>query len=75
MSKRRKALNIKKEILKVLKQFGEMSLRDLDIKVNTNYKTIRDQIEELEFFDRVIVTPHQKNEKNGRPYTTVKLKY
>lgn len=51
-----------------------MSLRDLDIKVNTNSKTIRDQIEELVFFDKVIVIKHQKNNKNGRPFTTVKLK-
>ncbi len=71
---RRKALDIKKEILKVLKRDGELSLRDLDIKVNTNSSTIRTQIEELEFFEMVIVTKHQKNEKNGRPYTTIRIK-
>ncbi len=71
---RRKALDIKKEILKVLKKEGELALRELDIKVNTNSHTIRTQIEELEFFDKVIVTKHSKNEINGRPYTTVKIK-
>lgn len=71
---RRKALDIKKEILKVLKKEGELALRELDIKVNTNSHTIRTQIEELEFFDKVIVTKHPKNEINGRPYTTVKIK-
>ncbi len=71
---RRKALDIKKEILKILKREGELSLRELDIKVDTNSHTIRTQIEELEFFDRVIVTKYPKNENNGRPYTTVRIR-
>ncbi len=58
----------------MLKKFGEMSLRELDIKVNTNYNTIRKQVEELEFFGKVVVTKHKKNKINGRPYTSVKLK-
>jgi len=32
-----------------------MSLRELDIKVNTNYQTVRDQIEELVYFGKVEV--------------------
>ncbi len=71
---RRKALEIKKEILKILGEYEELSLRELDIKVNTNAKTIREQIEELEFFGKVIVVKHSKNGRNGRPYTTVHLK-
>ena len=71
---RRKALDIKKAILKILKEEGEMSLRQLDIKVNTNYQTIRYQIKELEFFDLIEVIKHKKSEKTGRPYMTVRLK-
>ncbi len=71
---RRTALDIKKEILKVLRENGEMSLRDLDIKVNTNYRTIRQQVKELEFFDKIEIIKHKKSEKTGRPYTSVKLK-
>ena len=70
---RRKALEIKKKILDVLKKEGELSLRELDIKVNTNSETIRTQTEELEFFGKVKITTYPKNEVNGRPYTTVKL--
>ena len=70
---RRKALDIKKKILEVLRKEGEMSLRELDIKVNTNSSTIKTQIEELEFFGKVDVLKHSKNEINGRPYRTVKL--
>ena len=71
---RRKPLDIKKEILNVLKKHGEMSLRELDIKVNTNYQTIREQIKELEYFGKVIILKHPKNKINGRPYTTIKLR-
>lgn len=70
---KRKPLEIKKQILKILKENGEVSLRELDIKANTNYQTIRDQIEELEFFGLVEVIKHKKSEKTGRPYTSVKL--
>lgn len=71
---KRKPLDIKKQILKVLKEEGEISLRELDIKVNTNYQTIRDQVEELEFFGKVELMEHNKSEKTGRPYTTVRIK-
>ena len=71
---RRKALEIKKGILEVLKKVGEISLRELERKVNTNYSTIKTQVEELEWFDRVIVTHHPKSKKNDKPFTTVKLK-
>ena len=72
--KKRTALEIKKNILRILKEHGEISLRELDIKVNTNSQTIRTQIEELEFFSKVSIIKHEKNNKNGRPYTTVKLR-
>lgn len=71
---KRKPLNIKKEILRALKENGELSLRELDIKVNTSYQTIRDQVKELEFFGKVEIIKHDKSEKTGRPYTSVKLK-
>ena len=71
---KRKPLEIKKEILRILKKEGELSLRELDIKANTNYKTIRDQIEELKFFGFVEVIKHEKSDKTGRPFMSVKLK-
>ncbi len=70
---RRTALEIKEQILNLLKQ-GEKSLRELETKINTNYQTIRTQVKELEFFGKVIIIPHKKNKQNGRPYTTIKLK-
>jgi len=71
---KRKVIDIKKAILKILKKEGELSLKALEIKVNTGSQTIQTQIEELEFFGLVEVIKHKKSEKTGRPYTSVKLK-
>lgn len=69
---RRTALDIKKEILRLLKQ-KEMSLREIESKVNTNFQTIKTQIKELEYFGLVKVIRHEKSDINGRPFTSVKL--
>lgn len=71
---RRKALEIKKKIIEILKKEGEVSLRELDIKVNTNSNTIKAQVEELEYFNKIIIIYHQKSKTNGRPYKSVRLK-
>ena len=70
--KRRTALDIKKEIIKLIKK-KEMSLRALETKVNTNYQTIKTQTKELEFFGLIQTIKHEKSKKNGRPYTSVKF--
>ena len=69
---RRIALDIKKKIIELLKEKGEMSIRELETKVNTNHKTMLAQIKELEFFGLVEVVHYEKNDVNGRPYTNVK---
>ncbi len=71
---RRKALDIKKKILEVLKKEKELSLRELETKVNTNNKTLKTQIEELEWFEKVIAKKYSRNCKNGKPFTTIRLK-
>lgn len=70
---RRKALEIKKKIVEILKKNGETSMRKLETKTNTNNLTIKAQIEELEWFGKVEVKKYSKNKTNGRPYTAVKL--
>ena len=70
---RRKGLDIKKKILKILKENGEMSLGEIERKTNTNNLTILNHIKELEFFGKIKMIKHEKNEKTGRPYTSVKL--
>ena len=72
--KRRGGLEIKKKILQILKENGEMSLGELERKTNANNLTILNHIKELEFFGKVEIVKHKKSEKTGRPYTSVRLK-
>ena len=71
--KRRIGLDIKKKILQILKQEGEVSLGELERKTNSNNLTILSHIKELEFFGKVEVIKHKKSEKTGRAFTSVKL--
>lgn len=70
---KRKVLEIKKSILRALKQEKEMSLKTLEIKIHSGSQTVLSQIEELEFLRIVKVTKHEKNDLTGRPYTSVTL--
>jgi predicted ArsR family transcriptional regulator len=72
--KRRSGLDIIKKILQILKENGEISLGELERKTNANNQTILSHIKELEFFEKVEIIKHKKNEKTGRPYTSIKLK-
>ena len=69
---KRSSLEIKKEILKLLRG-KEMTLRLLEKKVDTNPNTIRGQIKELEHLGFVEVIKHERSDKNGRPFTSVRL--
>ena len=69
----RSSIEIKKAIINLLKQEKELSLRKLDIKLNTASKTIRAHCKELEFLGIVKLIKHKRNTKNGKPYTTVVL--
>jgi predicted ArsR family transcriptional regulator len=71
---RRKGLELKKKILQILKEDGETTLGELERKTNTNNITILSHLQELEYFGKVQIIKHQKSEKTGRPFTTVKLK-
>lgn len=48
--------------------------RELETKINTNDRTIKKHCEELEYLGHIKLTKHAKSEKNGRPYTTAKLR-
>ena len=71
---RRKGLEIKKKILEILKEEGELSLEEIERKTNLNNLTVLAHIEELVFFGKVEVIKHKKSEKTGRAFTSVRLK-
>ncbi|KHO46079.1 MAG: hypothetical protein QS98_C0005G0026 [archaeon GW2011_AR3] len=70
---KRKPLEIKKQILKILKEEREISVKKLERKVNTNYQTILNNCEELEFFGLVKISKTKEKSLNGREYLTVKI--
>ena len=69
---RKSGLEIKKAILEKLKE-KECSLRELETKTNTGYSSIKRHCEELEFLKIIELKRHNKNNKNGRPFTTARI--
>lgn len=70
---KRKVIDIKKAILKILKKEGELSLKSLEIKANTGSQTIQTQVEELELLGIIEIIKHDKNKLTGRPFTSIRL--
>ncbi len=71
--KKRSSLELKKQILKHLSKHGETSLKMLEIKLKTNFKSIKIQCEDLSFFKLVELIRQDKNPNTGRPATLVKI--
>ena len=71
---KRKPLEIKKEILKILKEEKEISVKQLERKVNTNYQTILNNCEELKYFGLITIEKTSKDSVNGREYLLITLK-
>lgn len=70
--KYRSGLEIKKEIIKLLKQ-KECVISYLERKINTSDRVLKRHLKELEYLGIVKITKHEKNAKTGRPYTTAKI--
>ena len=65
---RRSAIQIRKEILKLLSKNKELSLRHLDVKINTSSETIRNQVKDLESLGFVIIKEYKSHPQNKKPY-------
>ena len=70
---KRKPLEIKKRILSILKKEQKVSIKKLERKVNTNYQTILNNCEELEYFGLVKISKTRENSVNGREYLIVRI--
>ena len=70
---RRTAIQIRKEILKLLKQNKEISLRRLESKINTHFETIKRQIKDLESLGFIILKQYLAHPRNKKPYQTCKI--
>lgn len=72
MGKYKSGVDIKRAIIRELGK-KECSFRELETKTNTGFSVIKRHCVELEFLKIVEIIKHKENEKNGRPYTTVRL--
>ena len=70
---KRKPIEIKKLILGILKKERKLSVKKLERKVNTNYQTILNNCEELEYFGLVKISKTSEDSSNGREYLVVEL--
>jgi len=70
---KRKPLDIKKEIISILKKEKVISVKKLERKVDTNYQTILNNCEELEYFGFVKIKSTMEGSINGREYLIVEL--
>ncbi len=69
----RTSLELKKEILTVLRDGKTHSYAELERKVNSNWQTIRVHCKELEIFGSVKVEQKESHEKNNKPYFEVSI--
>jgi len=70
---RRNAISIRKEILTLLKQKGEVSVRKIESKVNSNFETIKRQVEDLESLGFIKVIHYDSHPKNKKPFKACKI--
>lgn len=68
---KRKPIEIKKSILKTISKEGIISAKKLEKKINTNYQTIINNCEELQFFGYLKMRMESKDSKNGRDYLVI----
>ena len=72
MSKRG-SQDIKKLILKTLDKEGSLTFAQLERKLNTGFRTIKSNCEELEEFGAVNIINKEKHEATGRAYFLVNI--
>ncbi|MCK4521785.1 MAG: transcriptional regulator [Nanoarchaeota archaeon] len=70
---RRNAISIRKEILTLLKQKTEVSVRKIESKVDSNFETIKRQVKDLESLGFVKIIQYDSHPKNKKPYKTCKI--
>ena len=70
---KRTSVEVRKAILKLLIRYGELSLSQLETKVNTASQTIKNQVQDLKSLGFVVVKHYTSHPKNKKPYTTCRI--
>lgn len=58
--KKRSSLELKKQILDYVKKNGETSLKELDMKLRSGFRSIKIQVKELDFFGAIKIIKKEK---------------
>lgn len=70
---KRRPIDIKKEIFSILEKENTISVKKLERKINTGYKTILNNCEELGYLGFLVVEKTLEGSSNGRHYLVIKL--
>lgn len=57
----------------LLQKNKEVSVRQIETKVNTNFETTKRQVEDLESLGFVKVMEHKSHPRNNKPYKVCKI--
>ena len=69
---KRSSFNIKKKILELIKS-SALTYAQLERKINTGYRTIKSNCEELESFGLVKIKKNSKHSANGKPFFNIEI--
>lgn len=70
---KRTSKEIRKSILKVLSTGKVFTFSELERKVNTGYRSVVLNCEELENFGAVKINKGKKHKANGRPFSEIQI--
>lgn len=69
---KRSSFNIKKKILELIKS-SPLTYAQLERKINTGYRTIKSNCEELECFGLIKIKKNLKHSANGKPFFNIEI--
>ncbi len=70
---KRTGYEVKIKILHLLRENQELSYTKLQTKLSTNYDSVKNNCEELEYYGFIEIKEHGKHPENGKPYFITSL--
>jgi len=70
---KRTSQQIKKRILEILSGGKTYTYAELERKINTGYRSIVANCQELKAFNAIKITKYDKHKANGKPYFLVEI--
>lgn len=70
---KRTPYKVRQEILRLLLKEDVLTYTKIQTKLSTNYDSVKNNCKELEIYDLVKITEHEKHNENGKPFYEVGL--